>query len=118
MPLGHNPRLAGSTKSKLAGSTKRRTEAVPRLALAARGTVLLDTEREAGKFATCWRTVERTSLVGKAWSVPSRDCKATGKVRDQQAWPLVSGVLILAVLSREEHCSEVQRLLHLSLIHI
>ena len=39
-------------------------------------------------------------------------CIATGKVRDQQAWLLVSCVLVLAVLSREEHCSEVQRLLH------
>ena len=45
-------------------------------------------------------------------SAPSRGCIATGKVRDQQAWPLVSGVLVLAVLSREEHCSEVQRLRH------
>ena len=45
-------------------------------------------------------------------SAPSRGCTATGKVRDQQAWALVSGVLVLAVLRREEHCSEVQRLLH------
>ena len=45
-------------------------------------------------------------------SAPWRGCIETGKVRDQQAWPMVSCVLVLAVLSREEHCSEVQRLLH------
>ena len=45
-------------------------------------------------------------------SAPSRGCIATGKVRDQQAWPLVSCILVLAVLSREEHCPEVQRLVH------
>ena len=45
-------------------------------------------------------------------SAPLQSCGATGGVQDQQAWPLVSCVLVLAVLSREEHCSEVQRLLH------
>ena len=33
-------------------------------------------------------------------------------MRDHQAWPLVSCVLVLAVLSCEEQCSKVQRLLH------
>ena len=51
-------------------------------------------------------------LLVRLGSDPSRDCIATGKVRDQQAWPLVSCVLVLAVLTREEHCSEVERLLH------
>ena len=32
-------------------------------------------------------------------SASSRGCIATGKVQDQHAWPLVSGVLVLAVLS-------------------
>ena len=53
----------------------------------------------------------------QVWSVmlgsaPSQGCIATSKVRDQHAWPLVSFVLVLAVLSCEEQCSEVQRLLH------
>ena len=53
----------------------------------------------------------------QVWSVmlgsaPSRGCISTGKVQDQHAWPLVSCVLGLAVLSREEQSSEVQRLLH------
>ena len=39
-------------------------------------------------------------------------CVATGEVGDQQAWPLALGVLVQAVLSRGERCSEVQRLLH------
>ena len=57
--LGHN--------SGPAGSTKKKTKAVPRLGLAARRTVLVIVEREAGKFATCWRSAERTSRVGEAW---------------------------------------------------
>ena len=53
----------------------------------------------------------------QVWSVmlgsaPSQGCIATSKVRDQHAWPLVSFVLVLAVLCCEEQCSEVQRLLH------
>ena len=39
-------------------------------------------------------------------------CVATGEVGDQQAWTLALGVLVQAVLSREERRSEVQRLLH------
>ena len=42
-------------------------EAVPRLALAACRAVLVNAEREAGKFATCWRSAERTSLAVEAW---------------------------------------------------
>ena len=57
--LGHDSRPAGSTTSRLMR--------YPRLALAARGAMLLDAEREAGKFATCWRSAERTSRVGEAW---------------------------------------------------
>ena len=45
-------------------------------------------------------------------SAPLRSCVSTGKVQDQQACPLVSYVLGLAVLSREDQSSEVQRLLH------
>ena len=45
-------------------------------------------------------------------SAPLQSCVATGGVQDHQAGPLISGVLVPAVLSREEHCSEVQRLLH------
>ena len=59
----------------------------------------------------CVARIEQVWLV-RLGSAPSRGYIATGKVRDQQAWPLVSGVLVLAVLSREEHCSEVQCLLH------
>ena len=103
--LGHNSKPAGSTTSSLAGSTQKGAEAVPRFALASRGAMLLDGEREAGKIASCWRSAERTSLVGEAWVGSFAGCMATGKVRDQQVWPLVSGVLALAVLSREEHCS-------------
>ena len=43
--LGHNSELVGSTKQK-------GEKAVPRLALDARGAMLLDTEREGGKIAT------------------------------------------------------------------
>ena len=53
--------------SGLAGSTKKGAEAVPRLALAARGAVLVNVEREAGNFATCWRSPERISLAVEAW---------------------------------------------------
>ena len=53
--------------SRLAGSTKKGTEAVPKLALAARRAVLVNAEREADKLATCWRRAERTSLAGEAW---------------------------------------------------
>ena len=45
-------------------------------------------------------------------SAPLRSCVSTGKVQDQQACPLVTYVLGLAVLSREDQSSEVQRLLH------
>ena len=45
-------------------------------------------------------------------SAPLRGCMATGGVRDLQAWPLASDVLLPAVLSREEHCSKVQCLLN------
>ena len=65
--LGHNSRPAGSTTSRPAGSTKKEAEGVPKLALVARGGMLLDAERTAGKIATCCRIAERTSLVGKAW---------------------------------------------------
>ena len=69
--LGHNSRPAGRTTSRLAGSTKKGTEAVPRLALAARGAMLLDAEREAGKFATC--SGARSEQVWLVWlgSTPS-----------------------------------------------
>ena len=53
--------------SGLAGSAKNGTDTVPRLALAARGAMLVNAGREAGKFATCWRSAERTSLVVEAW---------------------------------------------------
>ena len=59
----------------------------------------------------CVARIEQVWLV-RLGSAPSLGCIATGKVRDQQAWPLVSCVFVLAVLSREEHCSEVQRILH------
>ena len=53
-------------ESGLAGGAKKGTEAVPRLALAARGAMLVNAGREAGKFPTCWRSAERTSLVVQA----------------------------------------------------
>ena len=53
--------------SGLAGSTKKGTEAAPGLVLAARGAMLVNAGREAGKFAACWRSAERTSLVVEAW---------------------------------------------------
>ena len=37
------------------------------LVLAARGAVQVNAEREAGNFATCWLSAERTSLVVEAW---------------------------------------------------
>ena len=37
------------------------------LVLAARGAVQVNDEREAGNFATCWLSAERTSLVVEAW---------------------------------------------------
>ena len=40
-------------------------------------------------------------------SAPSRGC-----VRDQEAWPIVSGVLVQAVLRREDRCSRVHCILH------
>ena len=54
---------------------------------------------------------EQVWLVRLGWA-PLWGCVATGGVRDLQAWPLVSDVLVPAVLSCEEHCSEVQCLLH------
>ena len=53
--------------SGLAGSTKKGTKAVPRLALAAPGAILVNAGGEAGKFTTCWRSAERTRLVVEAW---------------------------------------------------
>ena len=53
--------------SGLAESTRKGTEVVPRLALAARGAMLVNAGRKAGKFATCWRNAERTNLVVEAW---------------------------------------------------
>ena len=35
--------------------------------MAARGEMLLDAEREAGKITACWRSAERASLVCDAW---------------------------------------------------
>ena len=52
--LGHNSELVESPP-------KQGAAAVPRLGLAARGAMLLDAEREAGKIATCWRRAERTT---------------------------------------------------------
>ena len=101
--LGHNSGVAG-TKTKI-------TEALLRLALATRGAVLVNAERETGNFATCWRSAERISF-SRLGSSPLRGCVATGGVRDKQAWHPVSGVLVQAVLSREERRSEVQSLLH------
>ena len=98
--------------SVLAGSTKKRTNAVPRPALAARRAMLGNAGREAGKCTACWRSAERTSLLVRRGSAPLRGCVATGGLRDARAWPLVSDVLVPAVLSREEHCSDVQCLLH------
>ena len=45
-------------------------------------------------------------------SAPLQSCGASGGVQDQQAWPLVSGVVVWTVQSPEERCSEVQLLLH------
>ena len=59
-----------------------------------------------------WQNCNMLAERGANKSAPSRGCIATSKMRDQQAKLLVSCVLVLAVLSREEHCSEVQRLLH------
>ena len=64
------------------------------------------------KFSTCWRSVERTRLAEEAWVGSFAGLHGTGKVRDQQSWPPVSGVLVQAVVSPEEGRSEVQCLLH------
>ena len=98
--------------SGLAGSIKKKAKAVPRLALAARGAMLgMQGARPANVQHAGATRSEQVWLV-RLGSAPSPGCIATGRVRDQQAWPLVSYVLVLAVLSREEQCSEVQRLLH------
>ena len=110
--LGHNSRLAESTKSRLAGSTKKglRRYRDLRWLLAERccwmRSVRLENLQHAperGANKSGWCGLGRLLRWG---------CIATGKVRDQQAWLLVSCVLVLAVLSREEHCSEVQCRLH------
>ena len=100
MPLGQ--KFPGWPKSP----KKESTGVVARLSLDARGAVLAN-------FATCWRSAERTSLAVKAsGSASLQGCVATGGVWDQQAWLLVSGVLVQAILSREERRSDMQRLLH------
>ena len=52
--------------SVLAGSTKKRTNAVPRPALAARRAMLGNAGREAGKCTACWLSAERAGLVVEA----------------------------------------------------
>ena len=72
--------------------------------MAARGAVRVNVEREGGKVATCWLSVERTSLKVETWAGSSAgSCMATGGGLDHQgAWPLVSVVLAQACLGREE----------------
>ena len=53
------------------------TEAIPRLALAARGAMLVNAEREAGKFATTWYSAERTGLAIEASAGSLRRCVKT-----------------------------------------
>ena len=53
------------------------TEAVSRLALAARGAMLVNAEREAGKFATSWRSTEQTGLAIEACAGSLRSCVKT-----------------------------------------
>ena len=100
--LGHKCELVGSAKKRW----RRGTEACTGCS-----------RSDAVKCGACgWQNCdgacsEQVWLV-RLGSAPSRGCIATGKVRDQQAWPLVSCVLALAARSREEHCTEVQCLLH------
>ena len=102
--LGHN--------SRRARSTKKGTEAVPRLALAARRAVLRNAgARPANVQHASEARREQVWLVRLGYA-PLRGCVATGGVRDLEAWPLVSDVLVPAVLGRWERCSEVQCLLH------
>ena len=55
----------------------------------------LSAEREAGKFATSWRSAERTSLVIKACAGSLRAVlQQTSGERGDQAWLLISGVLV------------------------
>ena len=99
--------------SGLAGSIKKKAKAVPRLALAARGAMLgMQGARPANVQHAGATRSEQVWLV-RLGSAPLRACVATGGVRGLHVWPLVSDVLVPAVLSREEHCSEVQCLLHI-----
>ena len=69
------------------------------------------------KLQHAWGARSEQVWLVRLGSAPSRGCISTGKVRDQQAWRLVSCVLVLAILSREEHCSDVQCLLHV-VVHV
>ena len=102
--LGHN--------SRRARSTKKGTEAVPRLALAARRAVLRNAGARPANVQHAGEPRSEQVWLVRLGHAPLRGCVATGGVRDLQAWPLVSDVLGPAVLSREEHCSEVQCRLH------
>ena len=103
--LGHNSELVGSTIKWCRGGTEAgagcsRSDAVR---CGARGWQKLQHDGIARS--------EQVGLV-RLGSAPLHGCITIGKVRDQQAWLLVSCVLVLTVLGREEHCSEVKRLLH------
>ena len=92
--LGHNSRLAGSTKSRLARSTERSTEAVPRLALAARRAELAKCRARGWPICNV-AGVARSDYVWllRLGAAALQSCVATGGGQDQQTWPLVSGVL-------------------------
>ena len=105
MPWGINSELVGSTKEKVQRRYRGLRWLLVERCCSRRSATLAKLQHAGGARS------EQVWLV-RLGSAPSPGCIATGRVRDQQAWPLVSYVLVLAVLSREEQCSEVQRLLH------
>ena len=48
--------------------------------LAVRRAALVNVEREAGNFATCWRSAERTSLAIEAWVGSSAELRGNWRI--------------------------------------
>ena len=86
--------------------------AVPRLALAARGVMLVNAEREAGKLAASWWSAERTSLAVEVCVGSSAELRDNWQNAGQTSLASCLGRTRSAVLSREERRFEVRRLVH------
>ena len=76
------------------------------------GATLVNTEREASKFATCGRSAERTGLAVEAWVGSSAELRGNRQSSGPTSLASCLGRTRTAVLSRGERRSEVKRLLH------